>query len=74
LADGEDEVQHLAPVACHILAKGLELTLVVMDAAEGTHTAVQSMGFQAVNKQRGSCIPVPMPQPDRSIQSCHPHP
>lgn len=38
LADGEDEVQHLAPVACHILAKGLELTLVVVDAAERTHT------------------------------------
>jgi hypothetical protein len=30
-------VQHLAPVACHILAQRLELTLVVMDAA-GAHT------------------------------------
>jgi hypothetical protein len=33
LADGEDEVQHLAPVACHILAQSFELALIVMDAA-----------------------------------------
>jgi hypothetical protein len=43
LADGEDEVQHLAPVASHVLAQQLELTLVVMDAA-----GVQGEGGVAV--------------------------
>jgi hypothetical protein len=35
LADGQDEVQHLAPVACHVMAQRLQLRLVVMDAAVG---------------------------------------
>jgi hypothetical protein len=35
LADGEDEVQHLAPVASHVMAQRLQLRLVVVDAAGG---------------------------------------
>ena len=44
LAECEDEVQHLAPVARHILAQRLELGLVIVDAAQ-QHTTSCILNF-----------------------------